>query len=66
MQELDHWIEAEVFEKLYAIWQESQDGKLDTSASEVKKAIRAKVLQSYRNGHAAGPRVSKQPQRGGR
>ena len=44
MQELDHWIEVEVFEKLYAIWQESQDGKMDASASEVKKAIRAKVF----------------------
>jgi len=28
MQELDEWIEDEVFENLYLIWQESQGAKI--------------------------------------
>jgi hypothetical protein len=32
----------------------------------VKKAIRTKMLESYRNGQAAGPRQTRQLQRGGR
>jgi hypothetical protein len=66
MQELDQWIEEEVFENLYAIWKQSQDGDMTATAESVKKAIRAKVLESYRNGQQAGPRTAKQPQRGGR
>ena len=56
MQELDQWIEEEVFEKLYAIWNRSQDGDMTATAEPVKKAIRTKVLESYRNGQKAGPR----------
>jgi len=55
MQELDGWIEDEVIEKLCAIWNQSQDGDMTVTAESVKKAIREKVLQSYRNGQAAGP-----------
>ena len=54
MQELDQWIEEEVFENLYTIWLESQDGDMIVTAEPVKKAIREKVLQSYRNGQKAG------------
>ena len=50
MQELDQWIEAEVFENLYAIWNQSQDGDTTATAESVKKAIRTKVLESYHNG----------------
>ena len=35
-------------------------------AKDVKRAICAKVLKSYHNGQAAGPKVYKQPQKGGR
>jgi len=67
MQELDQWIEEEVFEKLYAIWSDSQDGNMEATAESVKKAIKGKVLESYRNGQQAGPRSFKQPpQKGGR
>ena len=55
MQELDDWIEEEVFENLYAIWSRSQDGDMTATAEPVKKAIRQKVLDSYHNGQAAGP-----------
>ena len=66
MQELDQWIEEEVFENLYAIWGQSQDGDMTATAESVKRAIRTKVLESYRNGQQAGPRTAKQPQKGGR
>jgi len=61
MQELDQWIEDEVFEKLYAIWSQSQDGDMTATAEPVKKAIRTKVLESYHNGRKAA--VSVLPQR---
>ena len=54
MQELDLWIDQEVFENLYAVWTESQDGNMDASSSRVRKAIKDKVLESYRNGQKAG------------
>ena len=59
MQELDQWIEEEVFENLYAIWNESQDGNMGASPSSVKRAIREKILESYHNGQKAkgGKRV---------
>jgi hypothetical protein len=66
MEELDQWIDDEVIENLYAIWSNSQDGDMNATGESVKKAIRAKVLESYRNGRAAGPRQPRQPQRGGR
>ena len=56
MQELDQWIEEQVFQKLYEIWQESQDGDMDATAESVKRTIRQKVLDSYHNGQKAGPR----------
>ena len=54
MQELDKWSEENVFFPLFHTdpnqddWQEVEP--------QVKKAIRQKVLESYRNGQAAGPR----------
>ena len=52
-------IEEEVFENLYAIWNESQDGNMGASPSSVKRAIREKILESYHNGQKAkgGTRV---------
>ena len=64
MQELDQWIEEEVFENLYAIWNESQDGNMNATAESVKKAIREKVLESYKNGIKAGAKpAGKAPHR---
>ena len=53
MQELDQWIEEAVFENLYTIWNQSQDGDMTATAEPVRKAIRAKVLESYHNGQKA-------------
>ena len=53
MQELDMWTETTVIGRV-----ESASGSADFGpvVETVKKAIRTKVLESYRNGQAAGPR----------
>jgi hypothetical protein len=56
MEELDQWIDDEVFEKLYVIWGASQDGDMTATAESVKKAIKQKVLDSYHNGLRAAQR----------
>jgi len=57
MQELDLWSDENVFRPLFGT-DPNQD---DWSGIEhqVKAAIRAKVLESYRNGQQAGPRAAK-------
>lgn len=61
MQELDRWSEANVISPLYA--GESDPEEWMQAVERVKKAIRAKVLESYRNGQVAGPKVAKVPAR---
>jgi hypothetical protein len=51
MEELDLWTDANVMEALY----NSDPRDWDKLAEQIKKAIREKVLESYRNGQAAGP-----------
>ena len=53
MQELDLWTETTVIGPV-----ESASGSADFGpvVETVKKAIRTKVLESYRNGQQAGPR----------
>jgi hypothetical protein len=56
MQELDLWSETNVIDPLLG-----NDGNPDEYVGEemieqIQKAIRGKVLESYRNGQAAGPR----------
>jgi hypothetical protein len=63
MQELDKWTESTIIEPLADAGDEDLYLKL---VEDVKKAIRAKVLESYRNGLKAGPRTAKEPQKGGR
>ena len=61
MQELDEWTVKNIVEPLTT----SEPGGFDhwdTVVEEVKKAIRTKVLESYRNGQAAGP--GRQPRTG--
>ena len=55
MQELDVWTEANVFDPLHEAIMEGDSAECDATCEQVKKAIRAKVLESYRNGQAAGP-----------
>ena len=59
MLKLDDWTDEAVIAPLL-------DGGGLEAQLEVRKAIREKVLESYRNGQQAGPRAPKQPQRGGR
>jgi len=59
MQELDSWIDAHVIEPLLRPAPAEADVDRDPTEHarlEVKKAIRGKVLESYHNGQAAGPR----------
>ena len=61
MQELDLWTESNVIGPLFASETEED---FEPVIERVKKAIREKVLQSYRNGQAAGPRrVVREPQK---
>jgi len=53
MEELDRWTEANVIEPLAEAANKQFDSEL---LLEIKKSVRFKVLESYRNGQAAGPR----------
>ena len=63
MQELDQWTEATIISRLAEHASDDFDEEL---VAEIKKAVRTKVLESYRNGRKAGPRKFEQPQKGGR
>ncbi len=52
MHELDLWIDANVIGPIESASDSPQE--LEAAADQVKKHIRAKVLESYRNGQAAG------------
>ena len=61
MQELDLWIEDTVIFPLLDL--DRDEGNQTEVVEKVCKDIRAKVLQSYRNGQAAGPRAVSRPVR---
>jgi hypothetical protein len=74
MEELDRWTEANVIELLAEAANKQFDPEL---LDQIKKAVRTRVLESYRNGQAAGPRPAgfpkpnragfgRRPQEGGR
>ena len=54
MAELDLWSEANVIGPL--MHADPTNKEWEDATAQVKKPIRAKVLDSYRNGQAAGPR----------
>ena len=60
MQELDAWIDANVVHPLVEADRYEPVGsatsELMLAVDVVKRAIRQKVLESYRNGQQAGPR----------
>jgi hypothetical protein len=69
MQELDAWCVANIFDPLFEAavdFDHEHPSRWETAVEDTKKAIRTKVLESYRNGQAAGPRQPIQPQKGGR
>ena len=62
MQLLDDWTNNEVIVPLNRVFSEAQQLDLEEAdrrqsevCAQVEKAIREKVLESYRNGQAAGP-----------
>jgi len=59
MSQLDGWTERNVIEPLqYAV---ASEGKADTEAiALIKKVIREKVLESYRNGQTAKTNLQKE------
>ncbi len=74
MEALDRWTEANVIDPLSEAANKQFDEEL---LEQIKKAVRAKVLQSYRNGQSAGPKpagfsrpsrsgFARRPQGGGR
>ena len=64
MTELDRWSESNVISPLFASVAEEGE-EWEPVIERVKKAIRAKVLESYRNGQVAGPRQPAQERRKG-
>ena len=62
MEELDLWSEQNIFLPLFGT--DPNQGDWATVEEQVKNAIRAKVLESYRNGQKAGPKPA--PAAGGR
>ena len=68
MEELDQWSEAAIISPLlYAGAQSAEEGSSEAdwqrASEQARKNIRAKVLESYRNGQAAGPRKFSRPGR---
>ena len=69
MQQLDEWTHNVIVDRLFAAWQDYSQASnpasglseaegeqiLNRALAEVKKAIREKILESYRNGLKAGP-----------
>ena len=53
MQQLDEWTTATVINPLHEAITEGDGGGCDAASEAVKKAIRQKVLESYRNGQGA-------------
>jgi hypothetical protein len=66
MQELDAWTDREIIAPVVRATESDELRMLAEARAGVRRSIRAKVLESYRNGQAAGPRFPKQPQMGGR
>ncbi len=54
MQELDQWTETTVINPLHECVVEGDSADCEATCQQVKKAIRLKVLESYRNGQQAG------------
>ncbi len=66
MQILDQWTEATVINPLHDAVIEGNGDDCNAVCAQIKKAIRAKILESYRNGQNAGvaPKAKVQTQAG--
>jgi hypothetical protein len=56
MQQLDEWTESTVINPLLSNDDESDEYVGGETIEQIQKAIRSKVLESYRNGRVAGQR----------
>ena len=56
MRQLDDWTNASVIVPLQRAIQSGDEQQYHAAAAAVERAIRQKVLESYRNGQAAAPR----------
>jgi hypothetical protein len=56
MASLDAWSDKSVIEPLADSYMNGPEEVIINAQEYVRKAIRTKVLESYRNGQAAGPR----------
>lgn len=67
MQELDQWTDVNVINPLeqgvYDGLKTNDPTFREELVEGVKKAIRTKVLESYRNGQASGPKPTARPRR---
>lgn len=55
MEQLDEWTTTTVINPLHEAITDGDGIECDVTCETVRKAIREKVLESYRNGQAAGP-----------
>ena len=56
MQQLDEWTDATV---IMPLADPKREANFDAVVEEVRKAIRQRVLESYRNGQNAGPKPAR-------
>jgi len=63
MADLDQWSEREIIAPLGDAYTHGPEQVVTSAKEMAKKAIRAKVLESYRNGQSAGPRKAYPAQR---
>jgi len=64
MEELDQWTEAAIARPLLKAAQDYDDSHVydwESAVTAIKEAIRTKVLESYRNGQAAGAGPKSRP-----
>ena len=61
MEELDQWTETTVVSPLHEAITEGDSRECDAACQQIKRAIRQKVLDSYRNGQAVGTKAPLQP-----
>jgi hypothetical protein len=63
MADLDQWSEREIIAPIADAYTHGPEQVINSARELVKKAIRTKVLESYRNGQSAGPRKAYPAQR---
>jgi hypothetical protein len=63
MADLDQWSDREIISPLADAYTHGPEEVIVRAKDLTKKTIRAKVLESYRNGQAAGPRKAYATQR---